>query len=180
MKKLLLVLTFGLFIGWTYAMEVTPNLLYALALQVLTEWEISADELVTVFKGCEKKNKKLWKQCGEVVKLFEAEKEVKEIKEEKEEKSEEEIRAEIKEEVKQEMKDNLKEEIKEEVKAEIKAEEEAEAERIRLEEEAERQRIAEEQKKVIDECMKRQANSQPSFRNRTAAPTGYFPCVMFW
>jgi hypothetical protein len=37
MKKILLVLMFGLFIGGTYAMEVTPTLLYTLALKIIAE-----------------------------------------------------------------------------------------------------------------------------------------------
>ena len=138
MKKILLVLMFGLFIGGTYAMEVTPTLLYTLALKIIAEWRMSPDELLTVFKGCEKNNKKLKEKCWEVVKLFEAEKAE---KEEKEVKTEEQIRAEIKQEMKDNLKEEIKEEVKEEVKAEIKAEEE---EKKRLEEEA---RLEEEKRK---------------------------------
>jgi hypothetical protein len=39
-------------------------------MQVITEGEMSKDEMVIVLKACEKKNKKLGKQCGEVVTMI--------------------------------------------------------------------------------------------------------------
>lgn len=71
-------------IGAVSAAEITSDVLYLLVMQVLAEGEISQDEMVIVLKSCEKKNKKLWVQCGEVAeKLWGTEKE--ESKEEVEE-----------------------------------------------------------------------------------------------
>lgn len=149
MKKFLVasLLVVG-FMGCTFAVEIKSNFLYALVLQVLTEWEISPDQMVTVLQNCEKKNKKLGKQCWEVVTMMtvDTEKKAEEEKKTKEELKEE-VKAEVREQVKAEVTAEVKDEIKEQVKAELKAEKEAEAERIRLEEEeAERLRQEEQQK----------------------------------
>ena len=143
MKKILVAsLLVVCFMGCTFAVEIKSNFLYALVLQVLTEWEISPDQMVTVLQNCEKKNKKLGKQCWEVVTMMTVDTEK---KAEEEKKTKEELKAEVKEEVKAEVKD----EIKEQVKAELKAEEE---EKKRLEEE-EIRRINEQSAKLLQGCM---------------------------
>lgn len=156
MKKFLIasLLVVG-FMGCTFAVEIKSNFLYALVLQVLTEWEISPDQMVTVLQNCEKKNKKLGKQCWEVVTMMTVDTEK---KAEEENKTKEELKAEVKEEVKAEVREQVtaevKDEIKEQVKAELKAEEEAEAERKRLEEEEVERLRQEELQKNYDAAMK--------------------------
>ena len=138
------------FMGCTFAVEIKSNFLYALVLQVLAEWEISPDQMVTVLQNCEKKNKKLGKQCWEVVTMMtvDTEKKVEEEKKTKEELKEE-VKAEVREQVKAEVTAEVKDEIKEQVKAELKAEEE---EKKRLEEE-EIRRINEQSAKLLQGCM---------------------------
>lgn len=150
--------------GCTFAVEIKSNFLYALVLQVLTEWEISPDQMVTVLQNCEKKNKKLGKQCWEVVTMMtvDTEKKAEEEKKTKEElKAEvkEEVKAEVREQVKAEVTAEVKDEIKEQVKAELKAEEE---EKKRLEEE-EIRRINEQSAKLLQGCMNQ----------------FWFPCVLW-
>ena len=181
------------FMGCTFAVEIKSNFLYALVLQVLTEWEISPDQMVTVLQNCEKKNKKLGKQCWEVVTMMtvdtekkaEEEKKTKEeLKAEVKEEVKEEVKAEVREQVKAEVTAEVKDEIKEQVKAELKAEEEAEAERIRLEEEEAERLRQEEQKKIIDKCLAEQAKKSsytPSYKNqKISLQMPINPCFMLW
>jgi MOSC domain-containing protein YiiM len=66
MKKFLIAVLFTAFIGVGFAVEIRSDFLYSLVLRVIAEGEISPDEMITILTACEKNNKKLGKQCGEV------------------------------------------------------------------------------------------------------------------
>ena len=69
-KKVLLCFIFSCMLWGVFAGEVSSTVLYALAMQVIAEGEMSKDEMVIVLKACEKKNKKIGKQCWEVVTML--------------------------------------------------------------------------------------------------------------
>lgn len=157
MKKFLVAVLFTAFIGVGFAVEIRSDFLYSLVLRVIAEGEISPDEMVTILTACEKNNKKVGKQCWEVLdQLVETEvKGEEKTAEETAQKMREEVKEEVREEVKAEVKEDVKEEIKEQVKAELKAEEE---EKKRLEEEAEQKKQEEEEKarqEAYEECTKK-------------------------
>lgn len=178
MKKILVasLLAVG-FMGCTFAVEIKSNFLYALVLQVLTEWEISPDQMVTVLQNCEKKNKKLGKQCWEVVTMMTVDTEK---KAEEEKKTKEELKEEVKEEVREQVTAEVKDEIKEQVKAELKAEEE---EKKRLEEEAEQKQREEDYQKAkeaYEKCMANYRSSSTSYNKGVVTQFLVSPCMIVW
>lgn len=70
LKKVLLCFAFSCMIWGVFAGEVSSGVLYALAMQVIAEGEMSKDEMIVVLKACAKNNKKVWKQCWEVVEMI--------------------------------------------------------------------------------------------------------------
>ena len=71
MKKFLLCVIVSIsFFSVSYSLWVTSDLLYALSLQIIQEWEATKWELITIFQWCAKKNKKYKTQCAEVLEKF--------------------------------------------------------------------------------------------------------------
>ena len=75
MKKFLFLFWCCILFGFTYAIEISADVLYLLAVEIISDWEATKEQMVWIFQSCEKNNKKLSKQCKEVLqKLWETEK----------------------------------------------------------------------------------------------------------
>ena len=70
MKKFLFLFWFFVLFGFTYAIEINADLLYSLAVKIITDWEATKEQIIFIFQSCEKNNKKLSKQCEEVLQRF--------------------------------------------------------------------------------------------------------------
>jgi len=84
MKKFLFLFWCCILFGFTYAIEISADVLYLLAVEIIADWEATKEQMVWIFQSCEKNNKKLSKQCKEVLqKLWETEKQSETAAEEK-------------------------------------------------------------------------------------------------
>lgn len=72
LKKFLLgIIISTIIVSWTYAAQVTSDLLASLAIEIVNEWSISLKEMTTILKWCSRTHKKLKQECAEALEKVE-------------------------------------------------------------------------------------------------------------
>ena len=54
MKKFLFLFWCCILFGFTYAIEISADVLYLLAVEIISDWEATKEQMVWIFQSCEK------------------------------------------------------------------------------------------------------------------------------